>query len=241
MSNFRRTALAACALLPIMAAAAHADLKVTQRTTIQNPQLSAMIQSMSPAERAQMAQTGGFFSGGPVTVVIYLHGDEARVDLGAQSTVINLGTHKMFSLDRKAHTYTVSTYTPQAGPAVQATVHDTGPSQVILGHRTRRYQVAVTAPSLEGGRLTGDVWSAPDLPALPTAFFAGGPAAALQSLFHSIKGLPLKINALLTGTSLGNTAIQSSALSLSKNPLPLSVFQVPHGYRRMASSGSPSP
>ncbi len=234
MTKIRHAALAACALTfvgMVGAAAAHADLRVVQKTTIQNPQLTAMVQSMSPAQRAQMAQTGGLFSGGPVTLVISTHGGEARVDFGKQTTLFNAATRRVTTLDRAAHTYTTSAFAPQAGAPVQATVRDTGQSKMIDGHRARRYTVALSGPQLEGGQLTGDVWSAPDLPPLPTALFASGPAAALQGLFHSIKGLPLRINVLVTGTPIGTTAVQSSALSVSVKPLSPSVFRIPAGYR----------
>jgi hypothetical protein len=216
---------AATALTLLGTSAAHADLRVTQKTSIQNQQLTAMIQSMSPQQRAQMAQAGSLFSGKPLSLVISTHGKEARIDLGPQSTIFNAATHKVITLDRKSRTYSISTVNANSAPTVNATIHATNQSQIIQGHKARRYQVSLTSPQLEGGRLTGDIWVAPDLPSLPTSLLAGSPASALQSLFQGVKGLPLKINALITGTP--------------EKPLSPALFQVPHGYKRVAASAAP--
>ena len=242
MPTNRRVIAAALAASLAGASAARADLKVVQNTTVKNPQLAAMMQSMAPQQRAMVARSGAgaFFGGGPLTTTLYSQGSKTRVDLGPQSTIVDTATHKLILLNRMTHTYTTRAYSPSAvASQVQATVKDTGQTRAILGHPARRYLLSMSSAQMQGGHIAGDVWSAQDLPQPPAAAFSGGPAAALQGQFRKIKGMPLIVNMVVTGSPVGDTTIRSVTQSVSRAPLPSSLFAIPAGYKRTASPAMP--
>ena len=244
MPTIRTVAVAALAATLAGAPAARADLKVVQSTTVKNPQLTAMMQSLSPAQRAQMGQSGfgAMFGGGPLTSTLYTHGSKTRVDVGPLTTIVDTAAHKIISINRITHTYSTSAYSPSAmAGQVQATIKDTGQTKVILGHPARHYLMSVTSARMPSGRMSGDIWSAQDLPQPPAAAFSGGPAAALQGQFRKIKGMPLIVNMMVTGSPVGDTSIRSVTKSVSRAALAASLFSVPAGYKRAATPQAGGP
>ena len=243
MPTIRTVTVAALAATLAGASAAHADLKVVQSTTIKNPQLTAMMQSLTPAQRANAAKmgAGAFFGGGAITSTIYSHGSKTRVDVGPQSTIVDMGAHKIITINRMTHTYSTAPYSPNGmAGQVQASVRDTGQTKVILGHPARHYFMSMSSPQMQGARIAGDIWSAQDLPQpAAAAFAAGGPAAALQSQFRKIKGMPLLVNMNISGSPIGATTVRAVTKSISRNPLPASLFTVPAGYKLTAARRGP--
>ncbi len=222
-----------------LAGAAHADVKVTQAVTVDNPQLKAAMQSMSPEQRAQMSKMG---LGGTITSTLYVSGRRSRTDIGPfNSTIVDQAAGKMTMINRTSHTYSTQ---PLGGVAARAksaaaSVKATGKTKVILGHLCRDYHLSVTTPSMPGGSISGDVWAAADLPRLPVSALSGGPTAALTSQWSKIAGMPLQMTLTVTGSPAGNTVVRTVATQVRTTPIPASVFAVPAGYQPGPAYGNP--
>ena len=224
--------LSALALLGA-ASAAHADFTIVQNTKIDSPQLKAYMESMTPAQRAQMKGAGNpLLSGAPVRSMIYQHGTKTRADIGGNSYVVDSATKQAVLINRRNHTYTVKPYqAPASQGTPQAKVKDTGQTKMISGHLAHRYLLSATVPSQPGTLLQGDVWTARDI-AQPPSLSGGGPLSSMQSVFRQIKGFPLKSTLAFTGSPLGSTTVTTSLVSLSKSAVPASVFAIPAGYKK---------
>jgi len=230
--------LMAAALLSVCGAA-HADLKVVQTTRIDNPQLKAYEDTMTPQQKAQMAHSGNpLFQGGPQQTALYTKGSRTRLDIGTLTYLVDSASRQTEIVNRRTHTYSVQPYrTPSAGQTT-VTVKDTKQTKVIAGHLCRHYFTTATLASQPGTLIQGDIWAAADIPQ-PAALSAGsGPFAALQSQFQKIKGFPLKSSLTVTGSPLGNTTVQTSVVSVSKSPLPASTFAVPVGYTKASGQAA---
>ena len=230
--------LLVAATLMSVCGAAHADLKVVQTTRIDNPQLKAYEETMTPQQKAAMAHSGNpLFSGGPQITALYTQGPHTRLDIGTTTYLLDSAARKTEVLNRLTHTYSVQTYrVPSPGQAT-VVVKDTKQTKLIAGHLCRHYFTTTTLASQPGTLIQGDIWAAPDIPQ-PAALSAGsGPFAALQSQFRKIKGFPLQSSLTVTGSPLGNTTVQTSPVSVSKSPLPASTFAVPAGYTKTAAQG----
>lgn len=222
-----------------LAGAAHADVKVVQSMTIDNPQLKAAMQSMSPEQRAQMAKMG---IGGTIQSILYVSGRKSRTDIGAvNSTIINEASGKMTMINRTSHTYSTRPFGGTAGKTAggaTASIKPTGKTKVILGHLCRDYRVNVSSASMPGG-ISGDIWAAPDLQRLPLPALSGSPLAALGSQWSKIAGLPLQVTLTAAGSSMGTTVVRTIATSIKTTPLPASVFAIPAGYQAGPAYGNP--
>ncbi|MDQ2799608.1 MAG: DUF4412 domain-containing protein [Armatimonadota bacterium] len=231
----------AAALAALTVSAAHADLKVVQTTRIDNPQLKAYMETMTPQQRAQMSHSDNpLLRDGPQVSTVYLRGGKSRADLGGMTYITDAATHQTTIINRRKHTYsTVPTPANSAGAAsrISATVKDTGQMKVIQGHPSRRYALRATLASQPGTIIQGDIWAAQDLPRplLPTS--GQGPYAILQDLLRKVKGFPLKTSLAVVGSPMGSTTVTSSAVSVSQAPLPASLFAVPAGYAKSSGGG----
>ena len=232
----KKLLLTAAALLGVCGAA-HADLKVIQTSKIDNPQLKAYEDTMTPQQKAQMAHSGNpLFQSGPQQTAAYVQGVHTRLDIGPVTYLVNSASRQTDVINRRTRTYSVQPYhAPNAGLSV--TVKDTKQTKLIAGHLCRHYLTTATLASQPGTVIQGDIWAATDIPQ-PEALSAGsGPFAALQSLFRKIKGFPLDSSLTVTGSPLGNTTVQTSVVSVSKAPLSSSLFAVPTGYTKSAAGG----
>ena len=233
----QKLVLTALALLSACGAA-HADLKIVQTTQLDNPQLKAYEETMTPQQKAQMAHSGNpLFQSGPQQTTLYEQGTRTRLDIGSVTYLVDSAAHQTEAINRRTHTYTVQSYrAPAAAAGAQVTVKDTKQTKLIAGHLCRHYLTTATLPSQPGTLIQGDIWAAQDIPQ-PSALTAGsGPLAALQSQFRKIKGYPLKSSLVVTGSPLGNTTVQTSVVSVSQAPLPSSLFSVPAGYTKAAAA-----
>lgn len=215
------------------ASAAHADLTMVQKASIDSPQLKAYLESMTPAQRAQMSKMGNpLLSGAPVRSTIYIHGTKTRADIGGTSYIVDSATKQTTLINRRNHTYTVKSYqatVPQGTP--QTKVKDTGQNKLIGGHMAHRYLLTATVPSQPGMLIQGDVWTARDI-AQPPILGGGGPMASMQNVFRQVKGFPLKSTMVVTGSPLGSTTVTTSLVSISKSAVPASAFAIPAGYKK---------
>ena len=222
------------AALVALSASAHADLKVVQTTKIDNPQLKAYMETMTPEQRANMAHSGGMMAGMlPSQTTVYFSGSHARADVGTTTLLFDAATHQTITLNRTSHTYASRPYKAPSASGFQATVKPTGQTKVIQGHLARHYTLSATSASLPGTIIQGDIWAAQDLPT-PPALSRGGPFAIMQMLLNKVKGYPLIANVVATGSPMGNTTVQSKVTSVSKAPLPASLFAIPAGYVKAA-------
>ena len=243
MPNFRPfvlTAALAAVTTTLAVTAARADMKVVQTTQVDSPQLKAYLETMTPQQRAMMAHSGNpLLRGGPQQTVIFVHGGQTRADIGTMSYVVNSATHQTTVLNRRSRTYSSRPYKALGAGApgqMQATVKDTGQTKIVAGHPARRYLMTATVPSQPGTIIRGDIWAALDIPQPAQLSTESGPFAALQSQFRKVKGYPLKTSLAITGSPMGDTTVNSSVVSISKAPLPASVFAIPSGYTK-ASAG----
>jgi len=226
-------------LAAIAVPAAHADLKVVQTLRIDSPQLKAYMDSMTPAQRAQMSRSGNpMFSGAPQVTTLYLRGVKSRADVGPMTYVSDASTSQTTVINRRSHTYsTMRTPATAASGQVSAKIKDTGQIKMIQGHPSRHYLMSATLASQPGTIIQGDIWAAQDLPqpTLPTS--GQGPLAVMQGLMRKVKGFPLKTTLAVTGSPLGSTTVTTSVVSVSKAPLPASAFAIPAGYAKSAAMG----
>ena len=218
--------------------AAHADLKVVQTTQLDNPQLKAYEETMTPQQKAAMMKSGNpLFQSGPQQTAVYVSGPHTRLDIGPVTYLVDAADKRIDVLNRSTHTYTVQPYrVPAAAGGAQVTVKDTKQTKMIAGHLCRRYLTTATLASQPGTLIQGDIWAAPDIPQPPALTSGAGPLAALQSQFRKIKGYPLRSSLTVTGSPLGNTTVKTSVVSVSKSPLPSSLFLVPQGYTKAAGA-----
>ena len=228
---------------PVMAAAlatfavsAHADLKVVQTTQIDNPQLKAYMDTMTPQQRTQMSRSNPMFSGGPQMATVYVRGSKTRADIGPMTYLVDTVTQQSTVINRRTHTYSTQPFKMPGNAAGQAqtSVRDTGQTKVIAGHLSRHYILTAALASQPGTLIQSDVWAAQDLPQPPMLGSGGGPLASLQNLLKKVKGYPMKSSLAVTGSPLGNTTIRTNVVSVSKAPLSPSVFAVPTGYKKAA-------
>jgi hypothetical protein len=233
----QKLAVTSLALMSVCGAA-HADLKIVQTTQFDSPQLKAYEETMTPQQKAAMAKSGNpLFQSGPQQTTLYEQGARTRIDVGFMTYLVDSATHQTSAVNRRNHTYTVQAYRAPAAGAGQVTVKDTKQTKLIAGHLCRHYFTTAMLASQPGTVIQGDIWAASDIPQ-PSALTAGsGPLAALQSQFRKIKGYPLKSTLTVTGSPLGNTTVQTSVVSVSKAPLPSSIFAVPAGYAKAAAGG----
>ena len=225
------------AALLALSVAAHADLKVTQTTQIDNPQLKAYMETMTPQQRAAMSRGGGMMAGlMPSKTIVYFSGKKTRADIGQRSVLFDGATRKIVTLNRATHTYATQLYKAPGAGQFQATVKPVGGVKTIQGHPARHYLLTATSASLPGTIIQGDIWAAQDLPS-PPSLSGGGPFAATQSFLSKVKGYPLIASIVATGSPMGNTTFKSIVTSVSKAPLPASVFAIPAGYKKAAAGG----
>lgn len=232
----KKLLLTAAALLGVCGAA-HADLKVVQTSKIDNPQLKAYEDTMTPQQKAQMAKSGNpLFQSGPQQTALYVQGVHTRLDIGTVTYLVNSASHQTDVINRRTRTYTVQPYHAPAAGQIAVVVKDTKQTKLIAGHLCRHYLTTATLASQPGTVIQGDIWAATDIPQ-PEALSAGsGPFAALQSQFRKIKGFPLNSSLTVTGSPLGNTTVQTSVVSVSKAPLSGSLFTVPTGFTKSAAA-----
>ena len=233
---FSHAALMAFALVSVCGAA-HADLKVVQTTRIDSPQLKAYEETMTPEQRAAMAKSGNpLFQTGPQITTVYVHGPQTRADIGGVSYLVNGATHLTTVINRRSRTYTTQPYhVPSSAGQGTATVKDTGQTKLIAGHPAHRYLLTATLASQPGTIIQGDIWAASDVPQPALLSTGAGPFAVLQSQFRKIKGYPLKSTLAVTGSPLGSTTVITNVVSVSKAPLPASLFAIPAGYTKSAA------
>jgi hypothetical protein len=215
----------------VLATTAGADVTVVQTATIDNPQLKAMMQSLSPEQKAQMAQFG---MGSTITSKSYIKGTKSRTDVGKiTSVIVDSATGKMISLNRVSHTYSTQPLNAKAGRGTKISLKATGKTKTILGHLCRDYKLNMTSPAASGAMtITGDVWAAPDLPRLAAPpLGASGPAAAIAAQWGKIAGMPLQAVMVIGGSPMGRTTVRTMVHSVATTPLSASVFAIPAGYK----------
>lgn len=228
----------AAALAALTVSAARADLKVVQTTQVDNPQLKAYLQTMTPQQRAQVSHSGNpLLSGGPQVSTVYIRGSKSRADIGGMSYITDTATSQTTIINRRRHTYSLMQTPPTGAGQIAATLKDTGQMKVIQGHPTRRYALRATLASQPGTIIQGDIWAAQDLPRLTLPVSGQGPLGIMQGMLRKVKGFPLKTNLAVVGSPMGNTTVQSSVVSVSKAPLSASLFAVPAGYTKSATGG----
>ena len=180
--NSLRPALIAAAGVSFLAPVARADQKIVATTTVDGPQLRAMMAQMSAEQRSAMSKYG---MGGAISTTAYISGKKVRTDTNGMSVLLDPSAKTLTTLSRDNHTYTTRPYDAaktQSMAGTTATITDAGDKKTILGHVSRHYKLTITTNSgpMAGSPIHGELWAAQDLaqpPMLPMA----GPAGALQA------------------------------------------------------------
>lgn len=210
---------AAVALLAIVSTA-RADVKIVQSTTIKTPQQAAMLQRLSPDERAEVARQG---IGAPVKSTTYISGTHVRIDIANYTTLVDTAARSMTIVNRQSHQYEIR---PLSTPAPgSATVTKTIKTCTLLGHRATLY--IVTVQTNGNVYATGEVWAASDIPKPPPVSVSGASASMIDAL-HQIDGMPLLVN-VHAETSEGGADVTSAVKSISTAQIPANVFKIPAG------------
>lgn len=238
------TMLLTGAAMLTLGGASQADVTVTETTTIDSPQLRAMLKQMPPEQRAMVARMGGpmsgMLSGQPTAMTIYVSGDRSRADVGALSVISSASSRKTTVLNRQTKTFTTQTNGAAAGAAMngaRAQVKDTGKTRTILGYPARLYHVTlsnITTPQTGAApmNMAMDIWATKSLPSVAGATPAlPGPAGMAQAQMKRIQGLPLLSVVSLTGGPTGPVKITTAVKSVKKTLIPASAFAVPAGYK----------
>jgi hypothetical protein len=241
MKTIRRSAVigAVLGVIATCAGTAHADVKVVESMTVDNPQIKAAMKNMQPEQRAQMAKMG---IGGTIVSTIYVSGGKSRSDVGAfGSTIVDPGSGKITLLNSTSRTYSTQPFSGLAtkGTGGASNAKPTGKTKLILGHLCRDYKVSGTLGAAPGGTFSGDIWAAADLPRPNLPPGAGGPLGALMRSGSKIAGMPLQMTLTMAGGPAGATTVHMAAKSVSKAPLPASTFAIPAGYRPGPAYGNP--
>lgn len=238
MKIFRAFIIVGAGLL--LVGASHADVKVVQAMTVDNPQIKAAMQNMSPDQRAMMAKAG---MGGAVALTVYVSGKKSRIDFGAfTSAIVNEGAGRVTVLNRTARTFSTQSLKSAARKSADrgnASIEATGKSKTILGHLCREYRVSSGASAGPGSAMSGEMWVAGDLPRPSILAMPAGEAATLESQWNKVRGMPLQMTFTITGAQIGKTVVHSTAKSISKTPIPASTFAIPAGYKAGPAYFSP--
>ena len=220
-----------------------ADCTVTEKLTILSPQMKEMYESMSPSQQGHLRKSRmGFLSGIPIKGILYVSGKKLRSDIAGVTTVYDSGTNKLVTINRTNQTYSVRSLAGTQSP-ISAAVTSLGPGVRILGHATRHYRFSTNMRNAQfrGLAMSGEIWSAQDLPSnrLALSMLGGGVQAPTQ--LEKIKGQVLKVTAQITGTPIGSISVNSYPVSVSTARIPVTIFAVPKGYRQTAPSRNVGP
>jgi hypothetical protein len=247
MQNIRLSAALALAavLTGGVAPVARADMKVVESVTFDNPQIKKMMANLPASQRSMAANSRmSMMDGRPIPLTIWSSGKKFRSDMMQRSVIIDGAANKMTMLDSAGRFYQTMPYMPPTGkyaPGANAGIRDTGQTKMILGHKARHYAVEVSPQSKYGATVKGDIWAAADLPQPAMAGPAGGPIALLGDKIKAVKGMPLTVSLVMSGSPAGgDITIKSVVQSISMSKLPASTFAIPAGYKQ-APTGVPPP
>ncbi len=184
-----------------------------------------------------------------------------RVAPDGNDTLINLGEGKIITIDNKNKTYSVVTVkelndmlekvtaaTSENKAQMEAmrkmmgqmsdswTVTKLGPGETIAGYKTEKYSLK--------GMMDMEMWVAPDLKVPPVYYDAlkmrvrGNPMFDMSKMydeFKKINGMTLKT---VSTMNMMNMAIKTETVvtSVSKTPIPASVFEIPAGFKQVPSA-----
>ncbi len=232
---------ALCVGALLAAAPARADLKIASKMSMDSP----MMKNMPAQAKAQMANM--------MQMTTYVSGKKVCVSNPMYSLVIDQDAKTMVSISPMSKAYTEMPYNPamaqsmMSGPmggmsGAMQDLHieeDTTNPTTILGHKVRHYITTghMTVQGMGDVSMHTDSYYAQDLPAADMAAYgalsAGTPGGT------QTQGIPLKIVSSMTGGPMGSMTITMEATSISTDPVPASVFDIPKGYKKQDMPNTP--
>jgi len=222
---------ALAAVAAVCSSAALADVKAVEKVTIDSPQLNAAMESLPPQQREKMRAMG---VGTNMQITLYASGNRQRTDVGAMSIYLDMNNQKMIQVNRTSKTMTSMPYSPeivkQQMTGTTTHITPTGKTMVILSHVARLSKMT-SVNTAQGVTTVGEIWSAPDVPALKSNPFAAQMGGMSMAEIAKIKGFPMKFKLTTTGGYTGKMTISGVVTSLSTTPLPSRTFAIPTGYR----------
>ncbi len=191
-----------------------------------NPEMKKMIEAQLNAMK------GG--NGGNIMENMVPKSIEIKVRNGNSLSVVKGGAFeseilylkekgKSFTLDRKNKTYAAE---PEyKNEAETVTVKKTEEFLTLLGHKCRRFVVEVSEK--QKVKNTFDVWTTDEINGLTSKDFANlkMSASSHKNYFENVEGVALRVLA-----KMPQGTMQMDVLSLKKESLPESLFQIPAGF-----------
>lgn len=250
-------ALPACiAVLAFNAVAAHADLKLVQKTTMGGDLAKA------GSERAQKMGTS---SVGDTTTTTYLKGKRARSESGGRVTIFDGARTLLLNPNKKTYQAIPTTQEAMANPMLalmdmkaDVSVKAGGKTKVIAGKTAKNYVLLMTMQiGLKSGTLPKkNEGTEPTMPKIPpitstteiwAAEFAGIASNAKLlaqgfSMLPGMKDLPQKLSAVkgiglestMTQNMMGRTLVVTlKTVSISEAALEDSLFIAPKGWKQV--------
>jgi hypothetical protein len=183
-------------------------------------------------EHSPMFQYGGS------SMTLYLKGDRARIESPAFTIISDNVAKTTTNLDTTNKTYWVTPLSDAAAAQLlkryQINVQDLGTTQQILGYDCHGYDVTITEP-----HMTMDIklWTAQGLYHLPQGSAVGNPW--LDAYKEKVSGFPLKTVVTMSNPIFGLATTTTEVQSISKAPLPDSLFAPPADYKQVAPPSLP--
>jgi hypothetical protein len=228
-------ALAAVAISIPSGVPVRADLVISESTVINCPGMKSMLQEIPDASRAPLLKMlSPMLTGAPWVTTTYLKDNHLRTDMGQTTILVNSVTGNEVTMNNQTHTYSIGPYDPfqKAAGNITCVIQPTSQRATMLGHVVNRYLVTMTSSVLPKSQISGDIWSAPDLPTPPSIGYSGGLAAGFESQMSKVKGMPLAYRLLYTNTPCGNISVMSYATSIDTALIPYETFRIPDSFHK---------
>lgn len=217
-------------------AVAHADLKITERTTFDFSKLTIMGKPASPEELGMIKKSPIVGDTNGIEISIFDSGKMLRLDAPMAGEILDLDAKTATLLIPSIKQYTVSSITPNQASQIlgdaAGSVNDLKQTKTILGHQARLYGFNISNMLIT---LSGTVWTAQDMPDLSSsAFSTMNPLMGM--IVSKVKGFPLDLDGQIdVPMAFGPLGIRYVVKSISTDALPASTFAIPSGYTKSDS------
>jgi len=182
-------------------------------------------------------------SGGNVETTSYYSGHKLKAVTSISTSIMDLDSQKMTILLPSRKRYMIMSLPPndikQLTFGARAKVLAIKATKTMLGHDVHLFKVSINSSTLA---MIGYAWVAPDLPTPPSFGASNNPM--FDILTAKLTGTTLKASYKIVSPSSGQLSMTSEVESLSTDPIPASVFQIPAEYTQLQAPtrpGTPAP
>jgi hypothetical protein len=228
--------LLACvaAILAAASSSGKADVTVNQVSNGTQYFTPAQLAKMPAPVRAMMAKGTSAQPATPCSM--YVKGKRVRFEVATSIYITTLGSSNVCVVDRGTRTYCTLPQNAYYTGALGGKPFDmrfvpigSSKPKTIFGHKCVEYKLSTTQPI---GKITGDIWVAPDLPTPPIPVAEGMYIKALLKHWHEIHGMPLAVNITISSKTNGRIVFTTTTESITTAPVDPSLFTPPAGYRK---------